>query len=287
MDRKTADRNGNQIRKLSLEHWFINYQLRAIQKGHFHLPGSVDVDVTSALNALGVDRPAAHLTSICIKAVALTLEACPEVNCLFANGVFGQRMIHPASVAVNVPLMLEHEGRKVLSALIIKEPHRKTVKQIRDEMKEARARGLTDKPITKFVATRSNNFINRFLLKVLHAIAYGFPSLYVKRGGGGVSVSSLLYEGKDAVPMTTTSFGPTAFTVMLASCWTENGRTTLRFGVGFDHLAGAGELAIVFAKKLSSILSGQDRELHERLIEGAHPTFSQFDRSPRVPEISP
>lgn len=269
--------NKNQVRKLSLEHWFINYQLKAIQKSHMHLPGSIDVDVTTILQHLKTDRPATYLTSVVIKALGLVLETNPELNCIYADSVFGPRLICPDYVAINVPVRVQVGDKHVLSAHVVKAPQSKSITEIRDELKATRFSGLEKRPIARFVSTKSNNFVNRSLLKMLHFVAYNFPNLYVSRGGGGASVSSLLYEGKDASPMTTTAFGPTGFTCVLTSTWSEGSRTLLRIGVGFDHLIGSGELAVVFGKKLAAVLNGDDVALHARLLD------LQQERAQRAP----
>lgn len=251
MDKKSR----GSIRSLSLEHWFINYQLEAIRKSHFHLPGSIDVDVTDAINSLAPTPPTSAMTALVVKALGILLERFPDANRIYARTLFGARMICPNYIAVNVPLLIEVGGRKVQSAMIIQNPQLKTVNEIREEIRAALRKGLSDKPIARFVSTHANHWLNRMLLRILHFAAYRFPGLYLKRQAGGVSLSSLLYEGRTGAPMTTVSFGPTAFTVALTSAWQTNNRWFLRIGIAFDHFAGGGELAIIFAKTLASILA--------------------------------
>ena len=253
------------VRKLTLEHWFINHQLNAIRARHFHLPGSFDVDVTLAVGELDPLRPTSVLTAMTVKALGLLLEERPDLNRIYARTLFGARLICPDYVAVNVPILIDVGDRKVQSALIIQNPQHKSVDEIRSEMRAAVKAGLAGKPIARFVSTHSNSWWNRTALRLLHFVAYQFPRLYIKRRGGGVSLSSLIYEGKSSAPMTTVSFGPTAFTVALTSAWQDDGRWTLRLGVAFDHFVGGGELAIYFAKRLAMILGGQDPVMFERL----------------------
>jgi hypothetical protein len=275
------EENRGTVRKLTLEHWFINHQLEAIRERHFHLPGSFDVDVTLAVGELDPLRPTSVMTAMTVKALGLLLEERPDLNRIYARTVFGARLICPDYVAVNVPILIDVGDRKVQSAIIIQSPHQKSVDEIRSEMRTAVKVGLVDKPIARFVSSHSNSWWNRAALRILHFAAYQFPQLYVKRKAGGVSLSSMIYEGKSSTPMTTVSFGPTAFTVALTSAWQEGGRWNLRLGVAFDHFVGGGELAIYFAKRLAMILGAQDAAMFERLT--GKPLHSSL-KSPAVKE---
>lgn len=223
------------------------------------------------------ERPVSVLTPLVIKALGILLESQPRMNRIYCRTFFGERIISPPYISVNVPILLGVDQRRVLSALIVQQPQHKTVMEIAKEIQAARDAGISDKPITAFVARRSNTWYNRFLLRCLHGLIYRMPSIYIRRRAGGISLSSLIYEGKTAVPMTTVSFGPTAFTLALTSAWEEHGRLKLRVGVSFDHFAAGGELAIQFAKGLAAILSGADGETFRRLTFGVEsPQFQDM-----------
>lgn len=219
-------------------------------------------------------RPTSILTAMTVKALGLLLEERPDLNRIYARTMFGSRLICPDYVAVNVPILIDVGNKKVQSAMIIQNPQTKSVEKIRAEMRATVKAGLANKPIARFVSSRANTWWNRAALRVLHFAAYQFPKMYLKRRAGGVSLSSLIYEGKCSVPMTTVSFGPTAFTVALTSAWQDGGRWMLRIGVGFDHFVGSGELAVYFAKRLATILGGQDPVMFERLTGKPLPTIA-------------
>jgi hypothetical protein len=276
MDKKTK-----RIQRLSLEHWFVNHQLRAIKKDHFHLPGAFDVDVHELVK--DIDDPCGTMTVIVIKALGLTLEAVPEANRVYMRTLFGERLVQPDYIGINVPIRVKHEGGVVTTAVTIDSPQLKTFAEIKNELRAAVAGGLKMHPVARFVVQRGNYFWNRLALKMLAFVAYHVPTLYLRFRAGGTSLSSLLYEGRDAVPLTTMSFGPTTFTVLMNSLWKENGRWTLRLGVGFDHYASAGDLAVIFAKRLAKVLNGEDRELYARLKGSSTKGQTQCEPGPLLP----
>jgi pyruvate/2-oxoglutarate dehydrogenase complex dihydrolipoamide acyltransferase (E2) component len=253
------------IRKLTLDEWFLVYQLQKI-KQHFHIPIFVDVDVTKIeqyYKDLGVPAP---YTTILIKAASLFIEECPEINRAIFHTFYGKRMVEFPYNSVNIPVTSIKDGKKIVSATKIKDAHKLTNLEIRKELKKATKKKLDDLPINKILHTKKNNLLNRTKLKLIHFMMSHFPKFYLKHQAGGISVSSIPHLYDPDSPLQAVSYGMTAATLFNCSMKKDGVKTYLRLGIGFDHMTCHGDTAMVASTKLCQILSAKDDKTLETLI---------------------
>lgn len=247
------------VRKQTLEEWFLCHQLRAVQRKHFFNPLMVDADVT-AVTKLYADRgQRPPYTAIIIKAVALTAKTHPTINRMVFDTFYGTRVVDFEDVHVNVPVMAKRGDKRYLIATTIQHADSKSVAAIRDEIRAATSKDLEDTMITKHFLSGRNTVFLRAKLRLIHFIVYNFPKLYVQKGGGGISVSSLMNHATPGLAMRMFPFGPTALTVTCASCQTDaDGRSQLQLTLGWDHLSGHGDDAAAAIKQLALNLAAED-----------------------------
>lgn len=254
------------IRKPTLEEWFLKYQLHHVRNRHFHIPVALNADVTRLERHFHEKGEKPPYTPILIKALALLAVQKPHINRVVFSTFYGDRIIDPDHVTVNVPIIRLIDGKSHLSATMIRDAHQLSLAEIRDRIRTDRDRPVDELPIARFVTRRRNVFWNRWMLKVLHFLIFNFPGLYEKRGGGGLSVSSLMNLQGRAEDVRPHAFGITAFT-LCASNVVEvgNGRKTLKIGVGYDHYAFPGNEAVDAIQELGRILSGENPALLDSL----------------------
>lgn len=245
----------SRIRPLTLEEWFTRHQLQAIARRHFHLPVTVSVDVSTTARAYAARGEKPPWTALVVRAAAQLAVRVPEVNRLLFDTVLGPRIVEPSYVAVNVPVILAHEGRPYLSATVLQDPAARSVAEVQAELRAARAVSPVEKPIGRLLAGARNTWLARTRLRAIHWAVWHLPSLYLKHRGGGISVSSLLLHSRPDVRIWAPSYGPTCFTICVTGVHEAAGVTTLHLGIGYDHLALSGERAAAAVVALSEILA--------------------------------
>jgi hypothetical protein len=233
------------IRKLTLEEWFLQYQLIKIKDKAVHLPFVLRANITKA--AKGYEK--VPYNAIVLKALGLLAIRKPIVNRMLFRTPFGVRFLESNSVRINFPITIEHNGKKITSAVVIQNTHLKSVEEINKEIKESCQKTLSHFPVTQFVHNNKNNILNRTLLKILYKGLMSLPSFYHNRGGGFISYSSITNHQTDNMLLTPISFGPTAFTFCMNSIEKVNGETFLHIGIGFDHTCFGGAFAIELLKE--------------------------------------
>jgi pyruvate/2-oxoglutarate dehydrogenase complex dihydrolipoamide acyltransferase (E2) component len=250
------------FRKATLEEWFVQHQLEAIRARHFILPMSAWIDVSRIEEEYRKNGENPHYTALILKALAMTAQRHPEINRVaFPNGIL--ELNH---ISVNLPIVLKRGDRTILTATVLRNIDRLSLGEIRAKIREEKSRDPLSLPVTGFLFRRSNTFLNRFYLRLIHWAAYRFPSLYEKKGGG-LSFSSLLLAGDPATAVLPISHGPTAFS-LCASSITDGPKGTkqLLLGMTFDHFALDGIKATQALNTLSKILSGENAEDFVRLL---------------------
>lgn len=253
------------VRRLSLEEWFLAHQLRHIGRSHFHIPGFMTVDVTALAARWRQRGEAAPFTAIVVKALALAAVRLPEINRVYLRTLLGPRVIDFQRISVNLPVLIEDGRKSWLSAITVHDADRRSVTEIRDEIRAAKTRRIEDLRLTRIVARKPNNILWRSVLRGLHFLAYNMPRAFETRGGG-LSVSSLLVArprpGSPARPgaaWRTASFGPTAITLALSGLREESsGQVQLELGMGMDHLAMAGVTFARLADVLEELLGARE-----------------------------
>ncbi len=252
------------IRKQTLEEWFLTYQLEAIKKKHFFNPLHLDADVTR-ISELYRDRDEkVPFTAILIKGLALTAKTHPTINRMVFRTFYGTRVVDFDDIHVNVPIMAEYEGRRYLIATTIHHAADKSIREIRDEIRATRHKDLADTMVTKHFLSGRNSAFVRLKLRLIHFVVYNFPRLYVSKGGGGMSVSSLMNHDAPGLELRMVPRGPNAVTVTsTSSVTTPDGRTKLLLTIGWDHLSGHGDDIAAAMAQLAKNLAAADDELLE------------------------
>ncbi len=224
------------IRRLSLEEWFLRKQLLGLRKRHFFLPGTLTVDLGRLASFYGgADR--IPLTAIAVKAAAMIRATHPRSHRMVFSTLFGPRVLEFSESRVNVPVLVREGGRDHLSAAVVRDAEKKSVAGLLEELRSLQSRPLSSYPVASFVAGRANNAWNRGILRALEFFAYRSPKMYAKKGGGGISVSTVFSKSTFGADMAPTAFGPTALTIAACAVFTDGRRTLVRFGVAYDHTA--------------------------------------------------
>jgi hypothetical protein len=243
------------VRRLTLEEWFTRHQLRAIARRHFHLPITLSADVTAAAAYYRARGERPPWTAWVVRAVGQLAAEHPHINRLLFDTPWGPRIVEPSYVAVNVPVILTHDGVPHLSATIVRDPAARTVDAVAAELRAARAKSLAEQPIGRMFIANRNTLLNRLRLRLIHWVVWHSPGLFLKHGGGGISVSSLMLHSEPELRIWAPSYGPTCLTVCITGVHESAGVSTMQLGVGFDHLALSGERAAAAVVALSRLLA--------------------------------
>lgn len=245
------------VRRQTLSEWFLDHQLRSMEREHFHIPMHLEIDVSpleAHYTALGERVP---VTALVVRALAVVAEAHPHINRTVFRTPLGTRVVDFDHIDVNVPVMMERDGQFILSAVVVQDANTKSVSTIRDEVRAARQRDIDALPIAKLMVKNRNNAINRTRLRLLHWAVWRLPWLYERHRGGGLAVSSLVRGHTPGFSGTAVSRGPNAVTLGIWGL--ESGpRTLLRVGVGFDHCAMDGAIFHPALLMLNEVLSRTD-----------------------------
>ena len=246
------------VRRQTLHEWFLDYQLRHEWRRRFYNPMSVDVDVTALAEAYEAKGREAPWSAIVVKAAGLVAQKHPEINRVVFRTFYGARVVDFDRVTVNFPMLYSREGQEILGAITIPEPQSLPIEAIRGHIRAGRRRRLEDTKVARFVLGK-NTFFNRLRLRAIHASVNHFPGLYVKFGGGGLSVTSLLFLSDEDVKLRVTPYGPTAMTIGAITVSKEpDGRKLMRLGIGFDHTAIRGDQAAAAGQTLARLLQSRE-----------------------------
>ncbi len=122
------------VRKLTLQEWFLRYQLKDIQKNHFNLPIWLSINVTRLTLLFTSKGQRVPYNSLIIKTIGLMAARHPEVNRMHYRGLFSLRVIEFQQISVNLPILYEFEEQKVLSATSVRDPHQVSWKEIQKKL---------------------------------------------------------------------------------------------------------------------------------------------------------
>ncbi len=253
------------VRKLTLEEWFLYYQLRHIKNRHFHLPGFIEVDLSRVATYYKEKGRKLPLSLILVKAAGLLVRECPEINRQIFKTPFGLRFLESESTSVNVPIQLNVEGHRYISAMVIKDVGVKSVGQIGEEIKKFKSRTKKDLVVGKYIIGKKNTFLNRMRLRLIHFMINSFPHLQEKFGVGGIAVSSLLNLDSQGIDVRFVAKGHNAFTI--CACTYEEESMHLKLGIGWDHYTGHGVTGVEVSMVLGSILQAENSENFRALTD--------------------
>lgn len=248
------------IRRQTVEEWFLSLQLRSLARRHFWNPVHLEADVSrvSAAWRAADDRP--PYTAILIKAAGLLARRHPVANRAVFQTVFGTRVVEFDGCHVTLPHLIHEGGRAYLIASTVRDADTKSVAAIRDEVRAFGQRPLSSTFISKHFARPREPFWLRTWLRLVHFAAFNLPSAYVKQGGGGIGVSSLLNLADGRFAAWPPAFGPTAFTLCSASVTGDATGDRMRLVVAWDHHAGFGHEAVEAMRSLTRILAAETDE---------------------------
>lgn len=247
------------VRKLTLQEWFLAHQLRRLWRDHHYVPVDLDADISRIEESYKARGKPTPYTAVLVKALALAAERHPVMNRMYLPTFYGPRIVDFDHVSVNLPVVVNRDGRRQTSAVTIRDAHRLTIGEIRGEIRAARRLRPEETPVGRFVHGRRNNVFNRLRLRAIHFAVYNFPALFLAKAAGGLSVSSMVGELGDDLRARVVGYGPTAFTAALCSVdRSVPGKTVLRIGVGVDHSACRGDEAAAGVQALSDVLRARD-----------------------------
>ena len=246
------------VRKLTLEEWFTKHQLNYAFGKYCHNNVTVDVDVTRLVTFAQSDGKRFSPTAAVIKAVGLLALARPKLNRGLFFTPWGERIVEFDTIRVNIPVLVANEGNPVLSGMVIETPEKKSTREIHREIRSFAAGDLSDKPISRFIARRSNNLLNRTLLRILHFVLFRFPKLHASKGGA-LSVSSLVNQDIPEMTVRGVAISHTSLTIAVSGLKkTPEGRYTMLLGIGGNHSVLSGVEGMDSCSVLASILSDPD-----------------------------
>jgi hypothetical protein len=242
------------IERLTLDEWFLIHQLDKIKKDHFHLPFLSDVKITSLHQKYSNAQEKTPVTAILVKALGHLAYEYPEINQMIFRTFWGIKKLRPEYISINLPIMVHTDGKRVLSAITIKEPQTKSVQKIQEEIRSHKYKERKDLPIGKFHIGKKNNFFNRLRLRLIHWSVYNFPQIYEKYKGGTMALSSLMNLDNENWETTLVAYGPSSITLGCCNIHTKNNETYLKLSCSYDHMIGGGEIGMKALKKLNEIL---------------------------------
>ena len=230
------------IRKPTLEEWFQDYQLAFISKSYTHFPGFLEIDITALVDWSKEKGIRLSPTALVVKAAGLLLKKRPRLNRVVFRTLFGTKIAYLDDINVNLPVQVHHEGKPSLSGMVLKNVDIKPLQDLKDEIRSFAQSDLSDKPIGLFVHRRKNNSYNRLVLKILHILAYRTPKLYLKHGGGGISVTSMMHRDFPLLLARVAAYGNTIITFAVTGLKkNSSNQDILQVGVGFNHSTVPGD----------------------------------------------
>jgi hypothetical protein len=243
------------VRRLSLEEWFLDYQLQSVSRDHFLLPFHLDVPLeplTAPWTSRGLRAP---VPAMVVKAVAVLARRRPEINRMLFRTPLGPRMLEFDGQHVNVPVLVPFEGKDYLSAVTVRDAADKSVEAIDAELSAARTRDVRGLLINRLFIDGKDTLWRRLQLRVLHFLAYRSPWSYARSGGGGLAVSSLYHRRKVGMVARGVAMGPNAWTVGIMAASGEGAQAVLHLGVVFDHGVMHGDTFLAALGEFSTLLA--------------------------------
>lgn len=245
----------NNIRSLSVDEWFLSLQLKNIKQG-FHIPFYVEADISSLHKKF--EGKKIHHTALLVKAASCLIQEMPEINKVTFNTIMGQKVFFPDYNGVNIPILNEIDGKTVLTGITIYDAYKKSFEEIMQEIRVARERKFDDLPVNRIIHGSDLRLIKKLKLRTIYFLLKNFPSIYSRKRGGGVSVSSLLNLASPNLNVHMNAFGMTTLTISSCTLLEQGEKKLVKVGVGFDHLTTHGYAGTKAVLKLTTILQNAE-----------------------------
>ena len=163
-------------------------------------------------------------------------------------------MVKPKYNAVNLPLEIMVENKKILTGISIKDAYKKTLEEINAEIKATRNKTFNDLPLNKIIHGSGFSWWKKIKLRSLFFFMNNAPSRYLKKGCGGISVSSLMNMADPSTNIHMIAFGMTNITIGSCHIETEGSRKIFKIGMAFDHIMVHGSWGAKSSIELVKIL---------------------------------
>lgn len=238
------------LRKLSLNEWFLKYQLDYLNRNYNHLSAMIECDLSSLITKYGDDK--LPITSILIKSASLLLKECPQVNRQIFQTIWGKRIYISDEFAVTVPVLFETKEGLYTSVVNIENAWKKSLDEIREELKSYRKQDPYRLPLGKFILGKGNTFFNRLRLRIIHKLVNTFPYFLEKYKVGTICVSSLMNVKNTDSDIIYMAKGPGAMTLCLCGINLQSKR--MKLGISWDHGTGHGVEGVSASKKLVELI---------------------------------
>jgi hypothetical protein len=258
------------LQKLKLHEWFLVYQLDHLKKHGHHLPTTMQLDISRYADFYESRNQKLPLTALVLKIIGTWAHQNPEAHKMLFRTWGGFKFLRGNEIRINFPIEIKHNGQSVVTAIVIKNPHLKSIPELTSEIKEAKMRSLDSFPITKFAYSRANVFFNRWLLKGLHTLVNYWPSFYWNKGGGCISISSLSNLSDPNCIFSTYSFGPTGFTFFYKDVVQEKNKTYLNLSIGIDHNCYSGIELIKLVNQLMNSTISDEQNIFNKITQDVH-----------------
>lgn len=245
----------SQVNPPTVDEWFLSKQLKAINKG-LHLPFKMKSDVTVFAKHYRDQNKRPPYTALLVKAASQLIHEMPEINRACFHTFYGLRLVNPNYNAVNLPLMVEIDGKSVVTGITIEDAYKKSCEQIREEIKSKRPTSFDRIPLNKIIHCGRFKLWQKLKLRMLLFLFSNLPKLYLKKGGGGISVSSLLNLAQKNNIVEMSAYGMTTLTISSCSIETNDESDTHKIcvGVAFDHLVTHGAIGTGAIIRLNEII---------------------------------
>lgn len=242
-------------RRPTLEEWFLAFQLRRMQRENAYATGSLTVEVTALVNdhAARGERPS--FPCVLSRAAALAAVAVPRANRMYLSLLWGDRIVEPEGVHINMPIRHAGPHGPVLTVECFRDADQRSAHALRQELRAHVQAGLDGTTVTRLAATRPNRPWWRLALRLLWFGAWRLGG--AARHGGCITVSC---PASGRAPGVAAHFtGPTPGSILLALCAIreEGGRTWLDLGFTANHLVLDGADIRAYLEALTGILEGR------------------------------
>ncbi len=248
------------IKKPTLTQWAYIYFHQRIWKAGFFVPGLAEVDVTPIVKAWEAVGEKPPWTAILLHALGTAGELHPAINRAVVSPFGALRIIQFDDVSVALPVAFEHEGKMNSRLEVIRNPHKRTISEIRQQLRDLKKKPLNPKGPTALLSRGKNVFWNRWLIKIGIWVMEQRPSFFEKNGAS-LGLSSLATFSEPGYVTRLMALGPSALSLTFTGTRTdEHGKSWIEVGFCFNHLVCRGDEVFIAGRTLWGLLAGKGKD---------------------------